>query len=57
MLKDLVLKELGVELYKNHIKVNKSTYETNVKGIYAIGDVIGPPWLSARCICRRNSLR
>lgn len=40
------LEELGVELYKNHIKVNKSTYETNVKGIYAIGDVIGPPWLA-----------
>jgi len=40
------LEELGVEIYKNHIKVNKSTYETNVKGIYAIGDVIGPPWLA-----------
>ena len=40
------LEELGVEIYKNHIKVNKSTYETNVKGLYAIGDVIGPPWLA-----------
>lgn len=40
------LEELGVELFKNHIKVNKSTYETNVKGVYAIGDVIGPPWLA-----------
>jgi dihydrolipoamide dehydrogenase len=40
------LEELGVELYKNHIKVDKSTYETNVKGLYAIGDVIGPPWLA-----------
>ncbi len=40
------LEELGVELFKNHIKVNKSTYETNVNGIYAIGDVIGPPWLA-----------
>lgn len=40
------LEELGVELYKNHIKVDKTTYETNVKGIYAIGDVIGPPWLA-----------
>ncbi len=40
------LEELGVEILKNHIKVNKSTYETNVKGIYAIGDVIGPPWLA-----------
>ena len=40
------LEELGVELFKNHIKVNKSNYETSVNGIYAIGDVIGPPWLA-----------
>ena len=40
------LEELGVELFKNHIKVNKSTYETSVNGIFAIGDVIGPPWLA-----------
>ncbi len=40
------LEELGIEFFKNHIKVNKSTYETNVKDIYAIGDVIGPPWLA-----------
>jgi dihydrolipoamide dehydrogenase len=39
-------RRLGVETYKNHIVVNKSTYETNVKGFYAIGDVIGPPWLA-----------
>jgi len=40
------LEELGVELYKNHIKVNIENYETNISGIYAIGDVIGPPWLA-----------
>jgi dihydrolipoyl dehydrogenase len=40
------LEKLGIEIYKNHIKVNKSTYETNVKGVFAIGDVIGPPWLA-----------
>jgi len=40
------LEKLGVEFYKNHIKVDKSTYESNIKGIYAIGDVIGPPWLA-----------
>ncbi|HSD62206.1 MAG TPA: FAD-dependent oxidoreductase, partial [Ignavibacteriaceae bacterium] len=40
------LEKLGVELYKNHIKVNKSTFSTNIPGIYAIGDVIGPPWLA-----------
>jgi len=40
------LDELGVQTDKNHIKVNKETYETNVPGIFAIGDVIGPPWLA-----------
>jgi dihydrolipoamide dehydrogenase len=40
------LEKLGVELVKNHIKVDKQTYETNVKGVYAIGDVIGAPWLA-----------
>ena len=40
------LEELGVELFKNHIKVDKKTYGTNIPNIYAIGDVIGPPWLA-----------
>jgi dihydrolipoamide dehydrogenase len=40
------LEELGVETYKNHIKVDKHSYQTNVKNIFAIGDVIGPPWLA-----------
>ncbi len=40
------LEELGVELYKNHIQIDFETYQTNVEGIYAIGDVIGPPWLA-----------
>ncbi len=40
------LDKIGVELFKNHIKVNKETYATNVSGVYAIGDVIGPPWLA-----------
>ena len=40
------LEEIGVELYKDHILVNKETYETNVAGVFAIGDVIGPPWLA-----------
>ncbi len=39
------LEELNVQIEKNHIKVNKETYETNIPGIFAIGDVIGPPWL------------
>lgn len=40
------LEELGIELFKNHIKVDKNNYKTNIEGIYAIGDVIGPPWLA-----------
>ncbi len=40
------LEELGVELFKNHIKVDKRNYSTSVPGIFAIGDVIGPPWLA-----------
>jgi len=38
---------LGVELVKNHIKVDpKDGYKTNVPGLYAVGDIIGPPWLA-----------
>ena len=40
------LEKLGIELFKNHIKVDKKTYQTNIPNIYAIGDVIGPPWLA-----------
>lgn len=40
------LEELGVEIFKNHIKVDKKTYRTNIPNVYAIGDVIGPPWLA-----------
>ena len=38
--------KLGVEIVKDHIKVDKDTYQTSVKGVYAVGDVIGPPWLA-----------
>src|SRR5207248_5516138 len=38
---------LKVEIEKNHIKVDpKNGYKTNVPGIHAVGDVIGPPWLA-----------
>ncbi|MGE5681407.1 MAG: dihydrolipoyl dehydrogenase family protein, partial [Bacillota bacterium] len=40
------LEALGVDLFRDHIKVDKTTYQTNIKDIYAIGDVIGPPWLA-----------
>jgi dihydrolipoamide dehydrogenase len=36
-----------VEIVKNHIKVDpENGYVTTVPGIYAVGDVIGPPWLA-----------
>jgi dihydrolipoamide dehydrogenase len=39
------LEQLGVNTEKSFIKVDKD-YKTNVEGIYAIGDVIGAPWLA-----------
>jgi dihydrolipoyl dehydrogenase len=39
------LEELGVKVEKGFIKVD-SDYKTNVNGLYAIGDVNGPPWLA-----------
>jgi dihydrolipoamide dehydrogenase len=36
-----------VVIEKNHIKADpKNGYVTSVPGIYAVGDVIGPPWLA-----------
>ncbi len=50
---------LGIEIVKGHIKTDyvplgpdspadpkPLTYKTSVSGVYAIGDVIGPPWLA-----------
>ena len=39
------LQELGVEIEKGHIKVDE-WMRTNVEGVYAIGDVVGAPWLA-----------
>jgi dihydrolipoamide dehydrogenase len=39
--------DLKVEIFKNHIKADPAKgYVTSVPGIYAVGDVIGPPWLA-----------
>ena len=35
-----------LEVFKDHIKVALPTYKTSLPGIYAAGDVIGPPWLA-----------
>lgn len=42
---DLGLEDLKVEMEKGFIKVNKN-FETNVGGLFAIGDVIGAPLLA-----------
>jgi len=42
---EIGLEQLKVTMEKSFIKVDKYQ-QTNVKGIYAIGDVNGPPWLA-----------
>ncbi len=42
----LGLDEIGVEYEKGAIKIDKETCQTNVEGIFAIGDVAGGPWLA-----------
>ncbi len=37
--------KLKLELERGYVKVNNN-YESSVKGIYAAGDIIGPPWLA-----------
>lgn len=53
-LENIGIEELGIELENGKIKVNQ-WYETNVKGIYAIGDIVPGPALahvaSAEGIC------
>ncbi|MDT8325684.1 MAG: dihydrolipoyl dehydrogenase, partial [Bacteroidota bacterium] len=39
------LEEHGVALERGYIKVDEY-YRTSVSGVYAIGDVVGPPWLA-----------
>jgi dihydrolipoamide dehydrogenase len=44
---NLGLKEAGVQLTdRGFIKVNPATLETSASGVYAIGDVAGPPMLA-----------
>lgn len=42
---NLGLEDLGIEVEKSYIKVNHA-FQTNIENIYAIGDIIGPPWLA-----------
>jgi dihydrolipoamide dehydrogenase len=45
-IENIGLEQLGVKIDRGHIVVDRTTYRTNIAGIYAIGDVIGPPWLA-----------
>lgn len=44
-LEGAVSKNVKLELERGYVKVNDN-YESSVKGIYAAGDIIGPPWLA-----------
>jgi len=40
------LEDVGIKVERNFIVVDKRSYQTSVKGVFAIGDVAGPPWLA-----------
>ena len=42
---NLGLEALGVKIDRGHVVIDKSC-KTNIPGLYAIGDVAGPPWLA-----------
>ncbi len=42
----LNLEGIGVKTERGSIVVDRTTYQTSVPGIYAIGDVAGAPWLA-----------
>jgi dihydrolipoamide dehydrogenase len=43
------LQEAGIKIEKTHVVVNEWC-ETGVTGIYAIGDLVGPPWLAHKAM-------
>ena len=46
---DIGLEAAGVKVDRGHIVVNQ-WLETGVAGLYAIGDVVGPPWLAHKAM-------
>ncbi len=44
-IENIGLETLGIELDRGFIKVDEYL-RTNIEGVYAIGDVAGPPWLA-----------
>ncbi|TNE72648.1 dihydrolipoyl dehydrogenase [bacterium] len=45
-IENLGLEKIGVKTERGSIVVNRDTYESSVKNIFAIGDVAGAPWLA-----------
>ena len=45
----LGLEEAGVKVDKTHVVTNEWG-ETDVRGVYAIGDLVGPPWLAHKAM-------
>jgi dihydrolipoamide dehydrogenase len=41
----LIGEGVNLAVEKGHVKVDKS-YRTNIENVWAVGDVIGPPWLA-----------
>ncbi|HWP41259.1 MAG TPA: dihydrolipoyl dehydrogenase [Tepidisphaeraceae bacterium] len=41
----LAAANVPLELFKGHVKVDER-YRTNIENVWAVGDVIGPPWLA-----------
>jgi len=46
---NLGLEELGVKVDRGHVQVNE-WLETGVPGLYAIGDLVGAPWLAHKAM-------
>jgi dihydrolipoamide dehydrogenase len=46
---NLGLEQAGVKVEKTHVTVNQWC-ETGVPGLYAIGDLVGPPWLAHKAM-------
>jgi dihydrolipoamide dehydrogenase len=46
---DMGLEALGLKLDRGHVVIDEHG-GTNVKGLYAIGDVAGPPWLAHKAM-------
>ncbi len=44
-LEGAVSSKVKLDLDRGFVKVD-ANYETNVKGVYAAGDIVGPPWLA-----------